>query len=331
MKKITAAVIGLAFGEELMDEMGDCKHFELAGGYARTEATREAFADKFGVKAYSSYDEMLSDEGVEGIVIATPNDTHRDLAVRAARAGKHIFLEKPIDNTVEASRDIIGACEKAGVVLFVGHVARRASAFRTAKKMIDNGELGQVVLVETNLSHRGGMGLKEGEWRWYRERCPGGPVMQLAAHDFDTLNYLFGPIKSVCAKVKRLATPAEIEDTAVVSAEFESGILAYVGTAYTIPPTTFTNIYGTEAALNINRRRHGLVRVDKSGECTTVPVVLPVNPLADELDHFARCVLFGETPETGGEEALHALAAVLATLKSAEEERTVTLAEVLAD
>jgi len=329
MEKLRTAVVGLAFGEELMDEAGDCKHFECAGGYARTPATREAFAKKFGVKAYSSYEEILADDEVDAVLIATPNDTHREYAVKAAGAGKHVFLEKPIGNSVEAGRAIIEGCEKAGVTLFVGHMARRSSQFRMAKKMIDAGELGQVVLVEANRSHRGGMDVEEGQWRFYRERCPGGPVMQLSAHDFDTLYYLFGPIKSICAKIRRLATPGEIEDTGVMAVEFESGVLGYVGTAYTIPPTTFTNIYGTEAALMMNRQERTVTLVDKSGRREDRAPALPVNPFTDELDHFARCALFGEKPETGGEEAMQALAAVLAAIKSAEEGRTVELAEIL--
>mgnify|MGYP001094119759 CR=1 FL=1 len=185
MAKLRTAVTGLAFGEELMDEAGDCEYFECAGGYARTPATREAFGEKFGVKAYSSYDEIIADDDVDAILIATPNDTHKDYAIQAAQAGKHVFLEKPIDNTIEAGRAIIAACEKAGVTLFVGHMARRSSQFRMAKKMIDSGELGQVVLVEANRSHRGGMDVKEGEWRWFRDRCPGGPVMQLRIEALD--------------------------------------------------------------------------------------------------------------------------------------------------
>lgn len=327
MDKLRTAVIGLGFGEEIVDEMGDCKHFELAGGYARTPATREAFAEKFGVKAYESYQEMLADPDVPAVIIATPNDTHRPLALEAAAAGRHIFLEKPIDNTLEAGRDIIEACRKAGVVLFVGHVARRSSPMRLAKKLIDSGELGQVVLVEANRSHRGGLDVVEGQWRWFRDRCPGGPVMQLSAHDFDTLNYLFGPVESVCAKIKRLATQAEIEDTGVIAVEFENGMLGYVGTAYTIPYTSFTNIYGTEAALRIEG---GVVTlVGKDGGKEDITPASPVNAIADELDHFARCVLFGEEPETGGKEAMEALAAVLASLKSAKESRTVSIAEVM--
>lgn len=329
MEKLRTAVVGLAFGEELMDEAGDCKYFECAGGYARTPQTREAFASKFGVKAYASYAEIIEDEDVRGVLIATPNDTHKAYAVQAAEAGKHVFLEKPIDNTIEAGRAIIEACEKAGVTLFVGHMARRTSAFRLARKMIDAGELGQVVLVEANRSHRGGMEVEEGQWRFYRDRCPGGPVMQLSAHDFDSLYYLFGPIESICAKIKRLATPGEIEDTGVMALEFESGILGYVGTAYTIPPTTFTNIYGTEAALMLARYKDSIVKVDKAGKHEDIPIVTPVNPLTDELEHFARCALFGEKPETGGEEAMQALAAVLASIKSAEEGRTVKLSEIL--
>ncbi len=331
MGKIKTVMVGLSFGAELLEGDPEFEYFELVGGFARTPATREKFAKQFGVRGYSSYEEVLADENVDAVAVITPNDTHVDLAVKAARAGKHVFVDKPIDNTIEGARTIIKACSDAGVTLAVGHNARRSSAFRVTKEIIDSGELGTIVLAETNLSHRGGLDVKPNEWRWYRDRCPGGPLMQLSVHDFDTLHYLLGPIESVCAKVTRLATPAEIDDTAVTAIEFESGVLAYAGTAYTVPPTTFMNIYGSEAKLAVHRRTGDVEITNKDGESETRLSKVNVNTHAEELDAFARCALTGERPETGGEEALHALAVALAALKSSEEKRTVTISEILGE
>ncbi|MCD6405762.1 MAG: Gfo/Idh/MocA family oxidoreductase [Planctomycetes bacterium] len=329
MGKLKTVMVGLSFGAELLEDAPEFEYFELVGGFARTPATREKFSKQFGVRGYSSYEEALADKDVDAVAIVTPNDTHRDLCVPAAKAGKHVFVDKPIDNTIEAGREIIAACAEAGVTLAVGHNSRRSSSYRAAKKMIDAGKLGKVVLSEANFSHRGGMDVTPDEWRWYRDRCPGGPLMQLSVHNFDTLYYLFGSVKSVCAKLARLATPAEIEDTAITALEFESGMLAYVGTAYTVPSTAFMNIYGTEARLSILRRSDEIEVVDKEGKGRHIKIEDQVNTRAEELDDFARCALTGEPPETGGDEALHALAVALAALKSSEEKRTVTISEIL--
>ena len=153
--------------------------------------------------------------------------------------------------------------------------------------------------------------------------------MQLAIHTIDTFNYFLGPVKSVQAKVARLATPAEIEDTAVIAIEYQSGVLGYIGTAYTVPPSTFTHIHGTEAALSFDRKAGAFVLRYKDGRMEEKPLMAPINARGDELDEFARCAVTGAKPETGGEEGLHALAVVLAALKSSKEGRSVTIEEVL--
>jgi predicted dehydrogenase len=200
-----------------------------------------------------------------------------------------------------------------------------------AKKMLEARELGKVVLIEGHIAHRGGMSLTPQTWRWYRDRCPGGPLVQLAIHTADTFNYLVGPVRSVCAKVARLATPAEIDDTGVISIEYESGTLGYIGTAYTVPGSNFTFIHGTEASIFFDREAEEFKVRHKTGKTETRPTVVSVNPLTEELDEFAKCSMLGTQPETGGPEGLNALAVIVGAMKSSREGRTVTIAEVLAE
>ncbi len=326
---LRGVVVGVGFGGELVESAHKCAHFKLAGGYDLDGEALGKFAERFGVRGYHSYEEVLSDGEIEGVVVATPNDTHRALVEQAAAAGTHVFVEKPIANTVADGRAIIAACEKAGVGLTVGHLARRSSLSRTAKGVIESGKLGQVVLVETNGSHAGGLYLTKDQWRWHRDKCPGGPVMQLSVHAIDTLQYLFGPVKSVRAKLSRLATPAEIDDTAVMGLEFESGVLGYAGTAYTIPDTWYLTVYGTGGILSVGRGSDGMTLRDASGRVERLVKITETDPRAEELDDFAVSAMTGGRAETGGEEGMRALAVVLAAIRSSEEGREVTTSEVL--
>lgn len=330
MGRFKAVMVGVGgFGKELAMGAATCKYFHMVGAYDSQMQFLGEFRRTFDVKLYPSYDAILADKSVEGVVLATPNNTHLDLIKRAAAAGKHIFVEKPITNTIPDAREAIKACKDAGVTLMVGHVARRTSAARMAKKVLESGRLGKVVLIEGHIAHRGGLDLTPQSWRWYEERCPGGPVMQLAIHTIDTFHYLIGPTKSVSAKISRLATPAEIQDTGVLALEFESGVLGFVGTAYTVPGSTFTHIYGSEAILSYDRKEGEFQLRHRDGHLELSPPLAAVNATADELDEFARCAMGKTKPETAGEEGLQALAVVVAALKSSKEGRSVTIKEVL--
>jgi predicted dehydrogenase len=329
MDKFRVAFIGAGgFARDIMASVGHCRHIEVAGGFDSASESLRSFANDYSVRAYESLDTLLSDKNIEGVLIVTPNDTHATLIEKAARAGKHVFVEKPITNDISEAKAAIKAAADAGVTLFVGHVARRASTVRLARQVLDSGCCGKLVLIEGNIAHNGGLRLQSNEWRWYRKRCPGGPLMQLAVHVVDTLQYLAGPVKSVCAKSSRLVTPAEIDDVGVMALEFESGALGYVGTGYVIPSTNYLKIHGVNAAVEARRNGSVVVTYDNDRVESLSPVVA-VNPIADELDQFALDARTGGRPETGGEEGLRALAVILAAVRSSEEERTVTIEEML--
>ncbi len=130
--------------------------FQIATCYSRSEQKRKAFASKYNCHAAASYEEVLADKSVEGIINTTPNDAHLETTAAAARAGKHVFLDKPIANTVADGRAITEACRKAGVVLAVGYQRRREGQFRWLRKQIDAGVFGKLVNAESNISRRAG-------------------------------------------------------------------------------------------------------------------------------------------------------------------------------
>jgi predicted dehydrogenase len=287
---------------------------ELAAVHARDHAAREALAERFGCRAAATFDDALAD--VDGVLLATPNDVHAEQAVACAARGRHVFVEKPIADTVEAAERIRDACVDAGVVLMVGHAFRRLGAARVARALVEEGRLGTVVLAEANFSLPGR--LPPDAWRAQRTRNPGGPLMQLGIHHVDTLAYLLGPIARTTGRFARVHTPAEIDDVGVATVEFESGALAAVTGSYVSPHVFSLRLLGSAAVLDY-RADLGAVwpAAERVDEVTTLTVdgesvaFEPRDMLAEELAEFGAAIRGEAVIETGAREGIAALRAVL--------------------
>jgi predicted dehydrogenase len=288
---------------------------ELVTGFARNPESRRTFSQDFGCKTADSYEALLADSRVEAVILGTPNHTHCEQTLQAARAGKHVFVEKPIANRLDEARAMIAACEEAGVVLFVGHNYRRRGEVRKLKSLVADGRLGHLIMVEGHNSHPGGLRLTPQSWRWYDETCPGGPLMQLGIHVYDALQYLAGRIRRVTALFAREVMETEIPDTTLTLLEFESGMLGYVGSAYAVPRTGYIAAYGTDA----KARTEGdgpVYFTPREAVAPTQFAVGVVDTVAEEIAEFAACVRGERSPETGGPEAVSALKVVLAAIES---------------
>jgi predicted dehydrogenase len=258
--------------------------------------------------------ELVDVEDADGVLIATPNDVHAENALAAAAAGRHVFVEKPIADTVEAAERIRDACLEAGVVLMVGHGFRRLGAARRAKELV--GELGTAVLAEANFSLPGR--LPPQAWRAQRARNPGGPIMQLGIHHVDTLAYLLGPIARTSGRFARVHTPAEIDDVGVVTLEFASGALGVVTGSYVSPHVFSLRLLGSDGVLDY-RADLGAVwpdatRVDEVSTLTLNGSRVEFEPrdmLAEELAEFGAAMRGDATVETGAAEGIAALRVIL--------------------
>lgn len=270
------------------------------------------------------FEEAVAHPEAEAVVLATPNDVHAPQALRCAELGKHVLVEKPLADSVaagEAMRDAFGA---AGLVLAVGHGMRRLGAARRVKELLDGGELGTVVLAEANWSLPGK--LTPEAWRWYRDKAPGGPLLQLGIHHADTLASWLGPIRRSFGTFAHLATAAEIDDVGVVALEFESGTLATITGSYVSPRTFFLRLYGTKGVLDYEIDMSVWPRVHDADAATALTLrddagVRPIefacrDPLVEELDEFGAAIRAEGTVETGPDEGLAALRAILDAVRA---------------
>src|SRR5256885_8641213 len=153
MEPLRVACIGMGWWSDVLaDAIQRSKKLRIVACYTRSEDKRKAFAAKYGCAAAPSYDAVLKDRSIEAIVNTTPNNAHLETTRAAARAGKHVFLDKPIANTVADGRAIAAICREAGVVLAIGYQRRRESQFRWIRKQIDARTFGKLVNAEANIS-----------------------------------------------------------------------------------------------------------------------------------------------------------------------------------
>lgn len=302
---------------------------ELVTCFSRDEAKREAFRSELSIpRSSATYEELLADPQVEGVILTTPNDTHRPLILQALEAGKPVYTDKPIAHSMEDAQAIATAAEQAGVPFAVGHSSRRLSGHRMMKNWLDSGRLGKVSLAEANFSNERGLELNPSTWRFYSSKSPGGAFIQLGVHHADTLQYLLGPVKSVQACARRLYTKAEVPDAVMAILEFESGALGYLGTGWASPGIYTMVLQGTESNLFYDLDfthwdeahkvdDHSSLHSQAYGDSLRSGVELPrTDMFREQLEEFARATRGQATVEVGAAEALRALAVVHAALAS---------------
>jgi predicted dehydrogenase len=254
---------------------------------------------------------------------------HRETTCAAAQAGKHVFLDKPIANTIADARALTDACRKAGVVLALGYQRRKESHFRWVRKQIDDGVFGKLVNAEANISRDrlGQFDLKS--WRYTAEGMPGGVMLQIGIHYTDVLEYLMGPIKAVSSRLAQLVLPGDNPDIASLVLEHDNGALSTLNACYASASEYYLmNIYGKEATAYYDL--HNGLRFLKRGTTTANPVPCPKNDtIREELEEFADAARGKGKPEMDGEASTRSLAVLRAGIKSAREGRRVEVAEIL--
>ncbi|MDR2984733.1 MAG: Gfo/Idh/MocA family oxidoreductase [Nocardiopsaceae bacterium] len=301
---------------------------EVVTCYARSPEARATFAAKNGCRAAESLDALLDDQEVDGVLIATPHTTHADLIARAAAAGRHIFVEKPLALTVAEARSAIDAAERAGVILQVGQNARRQPAIRRIKAMLEAGDLGTVLQLEGNRSGPAAHAPGLAPWRADPAESPAGAMAAMGSHVVDTLHYLAGPASRVFAfSVDRLDV-RPIDDATAVTIEYESGPLGYIGTSYFVPALNWVAAYGTDASAWSEEDGARFYLQQRADPARAEQPVSTIDTIADELGEFAACVLGEGVPETGAAEGLEVAAVMEAIMRSVRDGCAVQVADL---
>jgi UDP-N-acetyl-2-amino-2-deoxyglucuronate dehydrogenase len=313
-EKVRLASVGLGWwGHVLADAVNRSETAEIVTCFARTEATRQVFAEKYGCRAAGSLEEILKDTEVQGLLSATPHSHHPKLIELAASAGKHIFVEKPLTLTVVEAKKAIEAAQKAGIVLQVGHHRRRLGANRRIKEMIDQNELGVPHQFEATFVISKP---QPPTWRSNPDEQPLGGLTGLGVHMIDSLHYFTGPMKRVFCLSKQITGQQPVDEATVVAVEFERGPLGYIGFSLSQPRVCNVAAFGNKASAWSEEDGTRLY-FQKSSEFTRTE--LPVqagDAIADQITEFAQSIWGEATPETGGPEGLAVVEVMEALIES---------------
>jgi predicted dehydrogenase len=327
---LRVAVLGVGWwSNTLADGMKRSEKFEIVSCFTRSQDKRQAFAKKYGCAAAPTYEAILDDPLIEAIINTTPNNAHLETTRMAAQAGKHIFLDKPIANTVREGQEITSVCENAGVVLSLGYQRRRESHFRWIKAEIEAGQFGTLVQAEGNISRDRLGKIDVNSWRYQSAGVPGGVMLQIGIHYVDVLEMLMGPVKRVSGMWAHLVLPVEIPDVANLMLEHDCGAISNITASYASASEFYMlNIYGKEASAYYDL--FSGLRHLRRGETKPHPVLTPNNDtIREELDEFVDCVRRGARPEIDGWWASRNLAVIKAGVMSARSGRAVDVDEVL--
>lgn len=318
---------------------------EIVAGYSRSEEKRQAFQEEFGVTAAPDMAALLADPEIKGVILTVPNEQHLPVAEEVARAGKHVYTEKPIANTLENGLRMQALSAKYGVQLMVGHSARLLKGTRRMKQAIEGGEIGRLCFIEANFSNERALELTPDTWRWYRDKAPGGPLSQLAIHMFDSLHYLGGEIAEVSSMASRLSpVGAEVDDQSMTLLRFADGAVGYVGSCWTSPGIYQIRVFGQSGLIHYeldfgawdnpdDLHKTSLLYIQRGKDAFGAREVLdlqPGNMFVDELEIFAEACATGKLSELTANDGVVALAVVNAALRSIDRKgQAVTLNEIL--
>lgn len=332
---VRMAFVGLGWWSDMLATAASASGLiTVAAGLSRSPHKREAFARTFGAAPKATFDEVLADPGIDAVVLTTPNSLHAEQCIAAARAGKHVFIEKPMALTAADCERMIAETDKAGVVLAIGLNKRRMTAFRKAAEIVRTGGVGRVVLVEANSSSGMGLTAKPEAWRWFRSESPGGPLTTHTIHHMDLFNHLVGIPTRVTGFAGKVGGAMEADDVVTACLEFESGALGYLGGTFMSLTRKYFNLFGTEGLIHVDEDT-GTLSWKKSGAASFDVIAMPDTPtqqresLKEELHEFAACIREGTRPEVGGREGAAAVAVLEAIVRSAQTGAAVSPAALL--
>lgn len=334
---INAAIIGLGrWGQNLVNSVqGKSSLIRFVAGAVRTPARVQEYADSRGLRLYDDYHKLLADPGVDAIVLATPHSIHAELIVAAAKAGKHVFTEKPFTLTTESAKDAVRACAKRGVTLAVGYNWRFQPALQEIRRMLDDGRLGKLLHIEGNFCGPSVYWYPKDHWRQKKDEGPGGGMTGRGVHVVDAMLYLAGHVDNVYSQSFRRALDYGIDDTTSMLFRFKGGASGYLGTFIATAETWRMQVFGSKGWVEVGDLEHlstwqmkvcllnpDNLRERKPPQVMTFP---ETSTERAELEHFANAVAARQALAVAGGDEIHGVTVLESILESARSGKPVKI------
>lgn len=298
-------------------------HAELVAVYDHDREKAVRFCAKYPAEACGSYDELLSRKDVDVVCICTPSGLHAEQTKMAAKAGKHVFAEKPLAIKLEDVDDMILSCREQGVILSTVFPRRMSPQARYARRLIMEGRLGRLSLCSAYVKiYRSQEYYDSAGWRGTWAMDGGGAMMNQGIHTVDLLQWLTGPVASLCGRTRAVLRDIEVEDTALAMLRFESGamgMLEITTTAYNGKGQRL-EIHGEKGTLVMEEDT--IVALDIENETVELPDFETFRVIPDghekQISDMVRAVQGQEVELITGEDARHSLEIILGTYSSSE-------------
>ncbi len=337
--KVKFAIIGTGMiAERHVKALNAAEYAEPAGVFDLNIARAREFAQANGnIKVYATFDELLADPAIDAVTIATPTGTHMDVAVQAARAGKHILCEKPLDINLEKADRIIQECQENNVILSSIFQARFSENVQRIKKALNNNRFGKLVLASAQVKwFRSQEYYDCTGWRGTWKMDGGGALMNQSIHLIDLLLYFAGEPLELSAYTGTLTHDIEVEDTACASIKFKNGAMGVIEASTSCAPGfprkleisgekgsvclegdeitrwQFSEEYPEDAAIRESGASGGLV----SG--ASDPRAADFEGHRRQIEDLSLAVLQNREPSISGREGRKAIALIRAIYQSAE-------------
>ncbi len=325
---MNAAIIGCSvMGRWHAAELTRCGVRVCACGDADA-ALAKSLGEAYGAAASTDCEALLRQDEVDIVVIATPTPTHAAYVTAAAKAGKHIFCEKPFTRTLQEAKVALAAVRKAGVKLFVGHVVRYFQEFETMRAEIAAGAIGTPGFARL---YRGGA-FPGGTGGWFRNyEASGGVTLDCMIHDLDWLRYVFGEPESIYCQALMRSEPVPM-DYSQVTMRMRSGLLANVIGSWAHPSgfRVRAEVAGSKGLLQFDSREAPLEVMPRALDNGGGGAIVPASPMHKspyqlEWEDFLCWLREDRVPRVQPQDAVRALEMGLAALKSAATGKPVTL------
>ncbi|MDD7331986.1 inositol 2-dehydrogenase [Eubacterium sp.] len=293
----------------------------------------EKVAESLGIpNAYEDYHEILNNPEIDAVLICSSTDTHADIAVEAAEAGKHIFCEKPVDLTVAKIKKVIAAVEKAGVKLQIGFNRRYDHNFAEIKRLANDGKLGKLQTIKITSRDPEPPSIDY-------VKVSGGIFLDMTVHDFDMARFIGGEVEEVYANAAVTVDEAIGEagdvDTALIALKFKNGAIGVIDNCRKA-------CYGYDQRLEVfgtggqasaaNDTPTNVSYINENGNMTDKPLYFflerYMQSFTDEMTEFINAVQNDELTKTTVNDGLEALRLGLAAKLSVKEHRPVKLSEI---
>jgi predicted dehydrogenase len=320
---IHAGIVGLGWwGKNLVEAVqGKSDRIRFVRGACRNHAQVAAFAERLGLPLSSSLAELLADDGVDAVVLATPHSLHAEQIIGVAETRKPVFCEKPLALRRADAARAIDACGRMGVVLALGENHRFWPNMREMHRIVVSGELGEPMHIEGHTSNENS-GRHFGAWRHVEAESPGGGMTGAGIHVLDAFIHTMGAVRSVNAQLVVRKPPPDPTDMLSAMFRFASGATGVFATLRSTPDYRRVHVFGRTGSVEALGDTELVIR--RSGEPVRHLRFARVDSLRCELEAFADAITGRAPYPISDQEMLDTIAAFEALVRSAETGALVT-------